>query len=269
MALLNWGNALSQAGKAMATVGLEGVKATMEQDKVRLAADLAAQEGLLSDTRRAKAATEAATALAGVNKDAATERAKVDRDVVTEARAFTASLNDKNNKAGQDYLAGTRALKLADPVSQAAIQASRDESALNVFKLENAKKLSAAQTERANAKTPEEIARLDQKIFSLTATGESFSQRATLSGSAARLDAEVLKASQIARRDLVASLDDVAVEARPAIQSRIEDLDKDIADQTDTLRLSNTVAKSQIPGYPAASGEWVLGPNGVKIRKVK
>ena len=55
MALLNWGNALSQAGKAMATVGLEGVKSTLEQDKIRLAADLAEQSAERAETRREEA----------------------------------------------------------------------------------------------------------------------------------------------------------------------------------------------------------------------
>jgi hypothetical protein len=52
MALLNWGNALSQAGKAMATVGLEGVKSTLEQDKIRLAADLAEQSTIRAEDRK-------------------------------------------------------------------------------------------------------------------------------------------------------------------------------------------------------------------------
>lgn len=269
MALLNWGNALSQAGKAMATVGLEGVKATMEQDKVRLAADLAAKEGLLSDERRANSAIALAGKQGEIAATAATERAKVDRDVVTEARTFTASLNDKNNKAGQDYLAGTRALKLADPVSQAAIQASRDESALNVLKLENGKKLSVAQTERADATTPEAIARADQKIRSLTATSETLNQTGALAGAAAKLDEVVLKSSQLARYELVGTLAKAKITDKPAIQARITELDGDIAEQTDILRLSNAFSKSQIPGYPAASDEWVTGPDGTKIRKVK
>jgi hypothetical protein len=83
MALLNFGNAIAGFGKAAAAIGLDSVKATLEQDKVRLAADLAAEEGILSDERKAKSATEleiqrgeiaatAATALAGVNTATAT-----------------------------------------------------------------------------------------------------------------------------------------------------------------------------------------------------
>ena len=41
MGMLNWGAAFSKAGDAMASVGLEGVKATLEQDKIRLADELA------------------------------------------------------------------------------------------------------------------------------------------------------------------------------------------------------------------------------------
>jgi len=52
MALLNWGNALSQAGKGLATVGLEGVKATLEQDKIRLAAKLAEEATIRGEERK-------------------------------------------------------------------------------------------------------------------------------------------------------------------------------------------------------------------------
>ena len=52
MALLNWGNALSEAGKSMQTMGLEGVKSVLEQDKVRLADELASKREETSDIRR-------------------------------------------------------------------------------------------------------------------------------------------------------------------------------------------------------------------------
>ena len=52
MALLNWGNALSEAGKSMQTMGLEGVKSVLEQDKIRLADELASKREETSDIRR-------------------------------------------------------------------------------------------------------------------------------------------------------------------------------------------------------------------------
>ena len=77
MALLNFGNAIAGFGKAAAALGLESVKATLEHDKVRLAAELAAEEGIRSDKRRA----DSATALAGVNT--AKDTAAFDRSVIT------------------------------------------------------------------------------------------------------------------------------------------------------------------------------------------
>ena len=52
MALLNWGNALAEAGKSMATMGLEGVKSVLEQDKIRLADQLATEREATSDYRK-------------------------------------------------------------------------------------------------------------------------------------------------------------------------------------------------------------------------
>lgn len=284
MALLNFGNALSQAGKAMATVGLEGVKATLEEDKVRLAAKLAAQEGLASDERKAAAAKEAATAQAEVNEKAASALAAVntasatalvtaEKARVTEGRDFTASLADPNNKAAQNYLAGTKALMNADPAKQAEIQAKRDESALNVFKLEVAKKLLAANTELANADTPEKKQIAEQKVRGLTADSGSLNQIGSLAGSAAKLDEAILNSLLLARGRLASELGDVKgpdkAAVRKSILDQIKALDRTIAEQTDILKLSNTFAKLQIPGYPvpAPADGWVEGPDGVRIRK--
>ena len=52
MALLNWGNALAEAGKSMQTMGLEGVKSVLEQDKIRLADELASKREEARDIRQ-------------------------------------------------------------------------------------------------------------------------------------------------------------------------------------------------------------------------
>ena len=257
MALLNWGNALSQAGKGLASVGLEGVKATLEQDKIRLAAKLAADESLLSDTRRTDAAKEAAVLLNTNQKAAAAALVTADKAKITEGRDFTASLSDPKNKAAQDYLAGTKALIDADPAKQAEIQASRDASALNVFKLKAATDLSAANTELANADTPEKKQIAERKVRGLTATSESLNQTGALAGSAAKLDELVLNSSLLARGRLTSELGDVKgsdkAGVRKSIQDRIKALDLTIEDQTEILKLSNAFAKSQIPGYPTGT----------------
>ena len=49
MALLNWGNALAEAGKSMQTMGLEGVKSVLEQDKIRLADELAGKRQAVTE----------------------------------------------------------------------------------------------------------------------------------------------------------------------------------------------------------------------------
>ena len=273
MALLNWGNALSQAGKGLASVGLEGVKATLEQDKIRLAAKLAADESLLSDTRRTDAAKEAAGLLNTNQVAAAAALVTADKAKITEGRDFTASLSDPKNKAAQDYLAGTKALIDADPAKRAEIQANRDASALNVFKLKAATDLSTAQTELASAATPEAKQIAEQKVRGFTATSESLNQTGSLAGSAAKLDEAILNSSLLARGRLTSELGDVKgsdkAGVRKSIQDRIKALDLTIAEQTEILKLSNTFAKSLIPGYPApapADG-WVKGPDGVLIRK--
>jgi hypothetical protein len=104
MALLNWGNALSQAGKAMATVGLEGVKATMEQDKIRLAADLAEQSTIRAEDRKwtneqaqqpikAKWALDAVKSSEQAKIDLATDPTNVGK--ITEAKRLEAVALDK------------------------------------------------------------------------------------------------------------------------------------------------------------------------------
>lgn len=52
MGMLNWGGAFSAAGGAVAAVGFEGVKASLEQDKIRLADQLAGTREERGDVRR-------------------------------------------------------------------------------------------------------------------------------------------------------------------------------------------------------------------------
>ena len=52
MGILNFGNALAEAGKGLAGIGLEGVKSMMEQDKLRLADELASAREEKSDIRK-------------------------------------------------------------------------------------------------------------------------------------------------------------------------------------------------------------------------
>ena len=121
MALLNWGNALSQAGKGMATVGLEGVKATMEQDKIRLAADLAAKNEEASDARRATTAIDLANLQGSIAATAAGKLADVNTD--TAAARVTADINS--------------ALALADtPEAKARVLASNALTAKANWELE-------------------------------------------------------------------------------------------------------------------------------------
>lgn len=143
MALLNWGNALSQAGKAMATVGLEGVKSTLEQDKVRLAADLAAKEGALSDERRATAAlglanlqgeiaATAASTLFGNQQTAAATLVQTNKDAAAELQKSALALQAARDKS---------------PEALATLLNAQSAKALNDFNLVNAKTLTGLQDE--------------------------------------------------------------------------------------------------------------------------
>ena len=255
MALLNFGNAIAGFGKAAAAMGLDSVKAALEQDKVRLAADLAAQESLASDTRRTTAAKEAASLLNTNQVAAAGALVAADTAKVTEGRAFITSLADPKNAAGQAYLAGTKALIDADPAKQAEIQAARDTSALNVFKLKAATDLSTAQTELANATTPEQRQRAEQKVRGFTANATEFNAEGAAAGAAARLDEFLLRGLREQQDDQNKALEKADVDDKPAIRTMLKGTAQAIADQLEVLKVSNAFAKSKIPGYPT-------GPTG-------
>jgi hypothetical protein len=64
MALLNWSNALSAAGGATARLGLEGVRATLEQEKIELASALAEKRQIGAEQRAPGVAAATTTATA-------------------------------------------------------------------------------------------------------------------------------------------------------------------------------------------------------------
>lgn len=206
MSLLNWSNAFSKAGGALADVGLEGVKAGLEQDKIRLADELAegrsVREGARAEERQVR--TEERNIkniplIAGANADAAVANApklreirvadamaakQAEIDVETnpdnvEARSKAKVLSDKIVATGAAettatlmkdpaYLKNIRDLALAqNPEKAAQISASLSAVALNNFKLETEKSVKAARTELANADTPEKKASAKQKIEGL------------------------------------------------------------------------------------------------------
>ena len=69
MGLLNWGNALSEAGKSMQTMGLEGVKSVLEQDKIRLADELASKRQAVTEAGLdRRSADDIAGRLKGIEK---------------------------------------------------------------------------------------------------------------------------------------------------------------------------------------------------------
>ena len=77
MGLLNWGNALSEAGKSMQTMGLEGVKSVLEQDKIRLADELAGKRQAVTEAgldRRSMAEIAGRQAVVGTQEAGATGR---------------------------------------------------------------------------------------------------------------------------------------------------------------------------------------------------
>ena len=80
MALLNWGNALSEAGKSMQTMGLEGVKSVLEQDKIRLADELAGKRQAVTEAGldwRFTAEAESRMAVARLQDTGATGRVNI------------------------------------------------------------------------------------------------------------------------------------------------------------------------------------------------
>lgn len=83
MGVLNWSNALSHAGGAAAQLGLEGVRSTLDQQKIELASRLAEQRQIGAETRApgVAAATETAVGTAREGLLAKNAAAQLQRDV--------------------------------------------------------------------------------------------------------------------------------------------------------------------------------------------
>jgi len=214
MALLNWGNALSQAGKGMATVGLEGVKATMEQDKIRLAADLAAKEGILSDTRRAEAALD----LAGKQGEIAAEAARTLADV------NTASAQELKDRSLAEIAARNKG-----PEALAALMNAQSNKALNDFTLTNARELKVLQTNLKNITGTDAAAesrRLDIKAQISAQSATAATIAADRTGAIALLSTTGIELSRATeKRNMAAAtlaFDPTNPDARAALDSAIE-----------------------------------------------
>lgn len=105
MGLLNWGNALSEAGKSMQTMGLEGVKSVLEQDKIRLADELASKREETSDIRRQGFEKENI----GLRTKAALEQKQGEFDILNKPENVAADVARQNK-----ILTGTLQARLDD-----------------------------------------------------------------------------------------------------------------------------------------------------------
>ena len=86
MALLNWGNALAEAGKSMQTMGLEGVKSVLEQDKIRLADEMAGKRQAVTEAgldRRSAEEAASRLSIASLQDKGATSRVVIQEEGAT------------------------------------------------------------------------------------------------------------------------------------------------------------------------------------------
>jgi len=259
MGLLNWGNAFSKAGGALAEVGVEGMKAALEQDKIRLADELAEGRAVRSETRgetrqiaTEKRAIENIPLIAGANADAAVANApklreirvadamaakQAEIDVETnpdnvEARSKAKVLSDKIVSTGAaettatlmkdpSYLKNIRDLALAqNPEKGAQIAASMSTVALNNLKVETEKSLKAARTELANADTPEKKASAKQKIEGLEWSVASDRARQTADAAVLNSVEKAIKDARAAAAALGAS--DAVVKSETETATRLQ-----------------------------------------------
>lgn len=206
MSLLNWSNALSMAGGAAAQVGLEGVKATLEEDKIKLADQLATtreitrderqekykvageERGLISRAKERQAVVDETVANAPrlrevkVADAVAAHKAQLDFDTDpknVEARANAKVLSDKVVAQGaaattaelmQDpnYLKNLEALTMAQhPEKRAQIAAAMASAAASNFELGQKKLIAGAQADLAKATTPEAKQKAKDRIEAL------------------------------------------------------------------------------------------------------
>lgn len=113
MALLNWGNALAEAGKSMQTMGLEGVKSVLEQDKIRLADELAGKRQAVTEAglnKRSEAEIAGRVEVTGMQEVGATGRTNLQ---LTSAEKLQANLFTHDSKIlGEKYNFDKRLLGL-------------------------------------------------------------------------------------------------------------------------------------------------------------
>ena len=126
MALLNWGNALAEAGKSMATMGLEGVKSVLEQDKIRLADQLATEREATSDYRKQGFARENLQTAETIRREGKQADINIETNPanvqarVTAANNFSSGTLEQRLREEGDKKAQELRLTTADAVTRAA-----------------------------------------------------------------------------------------------------------------------------------------------------
>jgi hypothetical protein len=228
MALLNFGNAIAGFGKAAAAMGLDSVKASLEQDKVRLAADLAAQEGILSDERKAKSATEleilrgetaatAATALADVTT--ARDTAAFDRSKITA---------DNLAKASKDLALAQIKARNEGPEAEAALMNAQGAKALSAFNMANLEAQKNLQTELMAVKGTDENAEdqrleIKSRISAQSATAATIAaDRTGATAFFAAAGAELSRATQARYKAAADYVDPTNADAKAALAAAVE-----------------------------------------------
>lgn len=201
------GRGISAAGYAASNVGLEGVKATLEQEKIKLADELAGRREEARDTRAEKAKIDAeergivniprtakATADAAVANAPALRQVRIDDALAVhkaqlnfdtdpanvEKKAAAEAAKDKFLKSAAadtaaallqkpDYLKNLQAIALAEhPERAAQIAASLASAAKSQFELGQQKLLAAAKKELADAGTnPDAVKAAKAKVSAL------------------------------------------------------------------------------------------------------
>lgn len=186
MGALNWSNALSTAGGATAQLGLEGVRATLDQQKIKLASDLAEQRTIGAEQRAPGVAAATTTATRDAEAGATvrnapgllnveTTRAKALNDEQTRAELerFKALAPVKRQEeidtaveklralSTPEMLTKERAIKLAghivDPVYALVPQADGTVIAVNSHDAKDTKVLKDADGKPIVRKDPEEM----------------------------------------------------------------------------------------------------------------
>lgn len=230
MSLLNWSNALSMAGGAAAQVGLEGVKATLEEDKIKLADQLATTREITRDERQEK------YKVAGEERGLIS-RAKERQAVVDETVANAPRL---------------REVKVADAVAAHKAQLEFDTDPKNVEAKAKAEAAKAKVLATSAAETTAELLKDPAYLKNLEALtmAQHPEKRAQIAASMASAAASNFELGQ--KRLIAGAQDDLAKattpEAKQAAKDRIEALQwsvaADRAQQTADATVLNSLEKS-------------------------